>query len=63
MIRRFPCARPGSKQNGNDALAYNLLGQVYAGQKDYKKAEAALTKAVELQPNSLSPFAIWPNSM
>ncbi len=29
---------------------------MYASQKDYKRAEAAFDKAVELQPNSLSPL-------
>ncbi len=44
------------KRNANDALAYDLLGQVYGVQKDYKRAEVALNKAAELQPNSLEPL-------
>ena len=45
------------KRNGNDAIAYNLLGQAYGAAKDFKKAEGALNKAIELQPAWMAPLA------
>ena len=45
------------KQNGNDAAAYDLLGQTYGAEKDFKKAEAALNRAIEIQPAWMTPLA------
>jgi tetratricopeptide (TPR) repeat protein len=39
--------------NPRDVFAYNLLGWVYTDLKNYQEAEAALKKAIELQP-------LWP---
>ena len=45
------------KKNPRDALAQVLMGQVYAAQKDYKRAEEAFTKATELQPEWPVPLS------
>jgi tetratricopeptide (TPR) repeat protein len=42
-------------QNPKDAYAYNLLGMVQSNQKNYPAAEAALAKAIELQPTWAPP--------
>ena len=39
--------------NARDIFAYNLLGWVYTDMKNYQEAEAALKKAIEMQP-------LWP---
>ena len=41
------------EDNPRDIFAYNLLGWVYTDMKNYQEAEAALKKAIELQP-------LWP---
>ncbi|MBI5577860.1 MAG: tetratricopeptide repeat protein [Deltaproteobacteria bacterium] len=41
------------EDNPRDIFAYNLLGWVYTDMKNYQEAEAALKKAVEMQP-------LWP---
>jgi tetratricopeptide (TPR) repeat protein len=41
------------RANPEDVFAYNMLGMVQAGLKNYREAESALTKAIEIQP-------LWP---
>ena len=41
------------EDNPRDVFAYNLLGWVYTDMKNYQEAEAALKKAIEMQP-------LWP---
>jgi len=41
------------EDNPRDIFAYNLLGWVYTDLKNYQEAEAALKKAIEMQP-------LWP---
>ena len=40
------------RQNGQDAFACDLLGQVYGGLKQYPNAEEALHRASQLEPNN-----------
>jgi tetratricopeptide (TPR) repeat protein len=44
-------------KNPKDAFAHNLLGMVQGNLKNYPEAEAALSKAIELQPTWAPPHA------
>jgi tetratricopeptide (TPR) repeat protein len=43
------------QQNPKDAFAYNLLGMVYGNMKNYREAETALAKAIEIKPTWAPP--------
>jgi tetratricopeptide (TPR) repeat protein len=45
------------KKNGNDALAYAVMGQVYGAKGDLGKAEAALKRAMEVEPSWTAPLS------
>jgi len=46
------------RRNGDDAFAWNLLGQVHGEQKEYRKAEAAFRKAIAAKPDAMETYLL-----
>jgi len=46
------------RRNGDDAFAWNLLGQVYSEQKEYRKAEEAFRKALAAKPDAMETYLL-----
>ncbi|MCB2184570.1 MAG: tetratricopeptide repeat protein [Desulfobulbaceae bacterium] len=42
-------------RNSKDAFAYNMMGTIYLKQKNFEAAEQSFSKAIELQPEWLTP--------
>jgi tetratricopeptide (TPR) repeat protein len=46
------------RRNGDDAFAWNLLGQVHGEQKEYRKAEEAFCKALAAMPDAMESYLL-----
>ena len=46
------------RRNGDDAFAWNLLGQVHGEQKEYRKAEGAFRKALAAKPDAMETYLL-----